>query len=37
MEIIKDVWVLNEEIRLGFKSKKEIRRKVIIGIVFYYL
>ena len=37
MEIIKDVWVLNEEIRLGFKSKNEKRRKFIIGIVFYYL
>ena len=37
MEIIKDVWVLNEEIILGFKLKKQIRRKFIIGIVFYYL
>ena len=36
MESIKDDRVLNEEIRLGFKLKKEIGGKFKIGIDFYY-
>ena len=37
MESIKDDRVLNEEIRLGFKLKKEIGGKFKIGIDFLLL